>query len=130
MTSPLCSRTTPSPRTIYTVVVRRVPSLGSAAYLIRRSAAARFCSLPVLDQTISAAFNDFRLWLRVLELEPFAVMQDGEKQHYSWIGGPRPGRFEKLARSIRIPNRLVRLYGFRVALSLELQRFRRSFDRG
>jgi GR25 family glycosyltransferase involved in LPS biosynthesis len=55
----------------YTVVVRRVPSLGSAAYLIRRSAAARFCSLTVLDQTISAAFNDFRLWLRVLELEPW-----------------------------------------------------------
>ncbi len=114
----------------FTVVVRRVPSLGSAAYLIRRSAAARFCSLLVVDQSIGAAFNDFRLWLRVLELEPFAVMQDGEKQHYAWIGGPRPRRLEKLARSIRIPNRLVRLYGFRVALALELQRFRRSFDRG
>jgi hypothetical protein len=113
----------------WTVVVRREPSRGSAAYLIRQSAAARFCNLPVLDQPIGAAFNDFRLWLRVLELEPFPVIQDGEKSHYNWHPGPRPPPWQKLVRSVRMRNRLVRLYGPRVALRMELQRFSRSFDR-
>ncbi len=113
----------------WAVIVRREPSRGSAAYLISRSAAARFCNLPVLDQPIGAAFNDFRLWLRVFELEPFPVIQDGEKSHYNWQPGPRPPRWQKLVRSLRMRDRLLRLYGPRVALGIELQRFSRSFDR-
>src|SRR5438874_2425082 len=58
--------------------VSSMQSMGAAAYLIRRSAAARFCALPVLDQEIDSAFGDFRLSLRVLELDPYAVVQDRE----------------------------------------------------
>src|ERR1051326_740173 len=108
----------------FVIIVRRVPSLGSAAYLIRRSAAARFCALPVLDRTVGAAFDDFRLSLRVLETEPFAVTQDGDHSHYTFRPGPRPPRLEKFARSVRMRIKVLRAHGLRVALALELQRFR------
>jgi len=114
----------------YAVVVGMTPSMGAAAYLIRRSAAARFCSLPVLDQEIDSAFNDFRLSLRVLELDPYAVIQDRATptlvsfQQYPAGFRREPSWWQRLVLPLRKRERLLRLYGFRVALALELQKFR------
>ena len=115
----------------YAVIVGMTPSMGAAGYLIRRAAAARFCSLPVLDQEIDSAFNDFRLSLRVLELDPYAVVQDRETEtlvsFQQYPGGFRrkPSFWERLALPLRKRWRVLRLYGPRVALALELQKFRR-----
>jgi len=111
----------------YAVIVRRTPSRGSTAYLIRRSAAARLCSLPVIDRSVDASFDDPKLLLRVLELEPFPVVQ--EVPRYTFKPGPRPAKLEKFLRSVRRRERLIRLHGLRVALALDLQRFQSSFDR-
>lgn len=111
----------------YAVIVRRTPSRGSTAYLIRRSAAVRFCSLPTIDRSVDASFEDPKLLLRVLELEPFPVAQ--ELSRYTFKPGPRPPKLEKFLRSVRMRTRLIRLHGFRLTLALELQRFRSSFDR-
>jgi hypothetical protein len=114
----------------YSVVVGMTPSLGGAAYLLRRAAAVRLCSLPVLDQGCDEAFNDFRLSLRVLELEPYPVVQDGETatlltfQQYPPGFKREAGVLQKLLDSLRKRQRLVRLYGLRVAIALELQKFR------
>jgi glycosyl transferase, family 25 len=59
------------------VIITNRPSVGSAAYLVRRDAARRICSLPVIDQTSDYVFQDTRLRLRVLEMNPFCVQQDG-----------------------------------------------------
>ena len=115
----------------YSVIVGMTPSMGAAGYLIRRAAAARFCSLPVLDQEIDSAFNDFRLSLRVLELYPYAVVQDRETgtlvsfQQYPRGFRRKPSFWERVALPLRKRWRVLRLYGPRVALALELQKFRR-----
>lgn len=115
------------------VVVREAPSLGAAAYLIRRSAAARFCSLPAIDQVIDLAFDDPRLHLRVLELEPFPAIQDPNIPSSIIITRSVPReppwrvRFiEKVVKSARKRTRRWKLYGFRVVLSLEWQKFRQT----
>jgi GR25 family glycosyltransferase involved in LPS biosynthesis len=113
----------------YRVVVRMVPSLGSAAYLIRRTAAIRFCELPVIDRAIDAAFDDSRLKLRVLELDPFPAVQDGETPPLYGITlppRPRANWARKLVSSMRRRYHIVRLYGPKIAFFLETQRFRRS----
>src|SRR5216684_5451432 len=63
---------------IYSVVVGTTPTMGAAAYLLTRLAAQHFCGLSTLDQTPDEAFGDPRLALRVLELDPFAAIQDRE----------------------------------------------------
>ena len=104
--------------------------MGAAGYVIRRSAAARFCSLSVLDQEIDSAFNDFRLSLRVLELDPYAVVQDRATptlvsfQQYPAGFRLEPNWWQRLVLPLRKRERLLRLYGVRVALALELQKFR------
>jgi glycosyl transferase, family 25 len=114
----------------YAVVVGMTPSMGAAGYLIRRAAAARFCGLEVLDQEIDSAFNDFRLSLRVLELDPYAVVQDRTTptlvsfQQYPAGFRTLPNWWQRLVLPLRKRGRLLRLYGFRVALALELQKFR------
>src|SRR5262249_54735991 len=57
----------------YEVIITSRPSVGSAAYLLRRDAARHICSLPVLDQGSDYVFQDPRLRLRVLEMHPFCV---------------------------------------------------------
>jgi GR25 family glycosyltransferase involved in LPS biosynthesis len=111
----------------YAVIVRRTPSRGSTAYLIRRSAATRLCSLPVIDRSVDVSFDDPKLLLRVLELEPFPVVQEAPRCTFK--SGPRPRKLEKFLRSVRRRKRLIQLHGFRVALALDLQRFQSRFDR-
>ena len=114
----------------YSVIVGMTPSMGAAGYLIRRAAAARFCGLPVLDQEIDSAFNDFRLSLRVLELDPYAVVQDRATptlvsfQQYPAGFRREPDFRQRLLLPLRKRARLLRLHGLRVALALELQKFR------
>src|SRR5262249_53578071 len=60
----------------YDVIITNRASVGAAAYLLRRDAARRICSLPVLDQASDYVFQDTRLRLRVLEMDPFCVRQD------------------------------------------------------
>jgi GR25 family glycosyltransferase involved in LPS biosynthesis len=109
-------------------------SAGSAAYLIRRSAAERFCALPILDLAIDLQFSDARLGLRVFELEPFPVVQDRQTESacgYQRYANPprshstgRPSILERLRGSIRKRIRVVQTYGPRIALRLELARLR------
>jgi GR25 family glycosyltransferase involved in LPS biosynthesis len=61
----------------YDVIITSRASVGGAAYLLRRDAARRICSLPVIDQPNDYIFQDPRLRLRVLEMNPFCVQQDG-----------------------------------------------------
>ncbi len=107
----------------YNVMVG-TPSLGAAAYLITRSAAARFCALPVLDQITDVGFGDPRLGLRVLNLEPYPVKQVGPTSlahgPFREPDKPRPGRFARLALSIRKRAMFVRLYGLRAAIKMDL----------
>jgi glycosyl transferase, family 25 len=106
-------------------VMAGTPSLGTAAYLIQRSAAARFCALPVMDGPIDVAFGDFRLQLRVLDLEPYPVKQNGTPTQTAQQPFPRRhrarlGRFAQFALSIRKRTMFVRLYGLRAAIKMDL----------
>src|SRR5713226_4179087 len=112
----------------YRFIVRKSASMGSGGYLITRSAAARFCRLPSIDQNVEAAFNDFRLRLRVFEVQPFPVIQDAKN---SCVDDTRRFKsraplFKRLALSVRKRHRLVQVYGVKTALLLEIQRFRRK----
>jgi GR25 family glycosyltransferase involved in LPS biosynthesis len=113
----------------YCVVVGMTPSMASAAYLLTTSAARRFCSLPVLDQMPDEAFGDLRLALKVLELHPYAVVQDRETptmvnlQSY----GNRPQQFRRnlvarLLHSMRKRAHIIRAHGPRIAIAIEMQR--------
>jgi hypothetical protein len=102
-------------------------SIGATAYLITRRAAQRCCALPVIDQASDLIFSDLRLGLRVLDLEPYPVTQDGTP---SEIGArafkkvkPRLGRFAQLMLSIRKRSMFVRLYGLRAAIAMDAARF-------
>jgi GR25 family glycosyltransferase involved in LPS biosynthesis len=112
----------------YRFIVRKSASFGSGGYLITRSAAARFCHLPLIDQNVDAAFNDFRLRLRVVEVQPFPVIQNAENPRvdYTRRFKSRARLFKRLARSVRKRHHLVQVYGFQTALLLEIQRFRRK----
>src|SRR5229473_1431996 len=110
----------------YRFIVRKSASMGSGGYLITRSAAARFCRLPAIDQNVEAAFNDFRLRLRVFEVQPFPVIQDAKNSRVDddTRFKSRAPLFKRLALSVRKRHRLVQVYGVKVALLLEIQRFR------
>lgn len=101
-------------------------SIGAAAYLIRRGAASRSCALPVIDQASDLIFSDLRLGLRVLDLEPYPVVQDatpseiGERRPQ--FRKPRLSRLEQLRLSIRKRAMFVRLYGIRAAIMMDLAR--------
>jgi GR25 family glycosyltransferase involved in LPS biosynthesis len=103
---------------------------GSAAYLLRRSAAQRFCNLRVMDMAIDVLFGDSRLDLRVFELDPFPAFQDGltpaglSRQFgrygpapFHFMSGRRP-RFQRLIDSARKRWRMVRVYGAWTALRI------------
>jgi hypothetical protein len=111
----------------YNVIVG-TPSLGAAAYLITRSAAARFCALPVLDQITDVGFGDLRLGLRVLDLEPYPVKQNAPPQlhpptHFLGPHKPRLSRLAQLALSVRKRAKFVRLYGLQAAIKMDIGKF-------
>jgi GR25 family glycosyltransferase involved in LPS biosynthesis len=114
----------------YDVVVTILPSQGSAAYLVRREAAKRICSLDVIDQGADLVFGDPRLRLRVLEMEPFCAWQDSETessvkaQPIASYTPQRPGRLEGFLQSTRRKIAIARVHGPLVLLRLELKRIR------
>jgi GR25 family glycosyltransferase involved in LPS biosynthesis len=119
----------------YEVIITSRPSVGSAAYLLRRDAARRICSLPVIDQTSDYVFQDTRLRLRLLEMNPFCVEQDGatgtqlvhlpnqtfvpENQWSIW----------RWIESVRRKAILASIYGPTILLRLEFQRVERWLNR-
>jgi GR25 family glycosyltransferase involved in LPS biosynthesis len=114
----------------YEVIITSRPSVGCAAYLLRRDAARRICSLPVLDQGPDYVFQDPRRRLRVLEMNPFCVQQDGATEtqlRYS----PNPTyvpesqwSFRRLVESTGRKLLMGRIYGPVVLARFELQRLR------
>ena len=119
----------------YEVIITSRPSVGCAAYLLRRDAARRICSLPVLDQGPDYVFQDPRLRLRVLEMDPFCVQQDcvteSQLRH-----APNPTYvpesqwdIRRLITSVRRKAALASIYGPMVMARLELQRIERWLSR-
>ncbi len=112
----------------YSINVGVYPSMGTAAYLIHQSAAARFCQRAVIDQPIDLAFGDYRLALRVLELTPYPAAQDHGLPRLAGCQpavikpSVRPSAIRRLARSALRRYARVRAYGWRTALALELTR--------
>lgn len=113
----------------YSVVVGMTPSGASAGYLLTRSAAQRLCNLTVLDQMPDEAFGDPRLALKVLELDPYPVVQDRETSttvNLQSYGQP-PRQFRRnlsvrVVRSLRQRIRVIQAYGPRIALAIEMQK--------
>jgi len=119
----------------YEVIITSRPSVGAAAYLLRRDAARRICSLPVIDQMSDYVFQDTRLRLRVLEMDPFCVEQDGatgtqlahqpnrtfvpENQWSIW----------RWIESVRRKATVASIYGPAVLLRLEFQRIGQWLNR-
>jgi len=115
------------------VFVARSPSGGSAGYLLRRSAAQRFCSLSIIDTLIDVVFADPRLALRVVELQPYPARQDrltpelcgfqplAERPFYI-VSGRQPFLQRQMA-SIRKRARFIRLHGARLGVLMELQQW-------
>ena len=119
----------------YDVVITNRVSVGSAAYLLRRAAARRICSLPVIDQTSDYVFQDTRLRLRVLEMNPFCVEQDGAtatqifhlpNQSYRAENQWSPRR---MFVSVKRKAMLASIYGPAVLARLEFQRIERWLNR-
>jgi len=114
----------------YDVIITNRPSVGSAAYLLRREAARRICGLPVIDQTSDYVFQDPRLRLRVLEMHPFCVHQDaasGTQLHHSPVEtyvAKSEWSFGRLVESTRRRLMMARIYGPLVFVRFELQRLR------
>jgi len=112
---------------VYDVIITNRPSVGSAAYLLRRDAARRICSLPVIDQTSDYVFQDTRLRLRVLEMDPFCIRQDATNTQLDHL----PNRayveesqwaFRRLMESTRRKILMGRIYGPLMLARFELQR--------
>ena len=114
----------------YEVIITSRPSVGSAAYLLRRDAARHICSLPVLDQGSDYVFQDPRLRLRVLEMHPFCVQQDAEngtQLHHApneTYVARSEWSFGRLVESTRRKILMARIYGPLVLARFELQRLR------
>jgi GR25 family glycosyltransferase involved in LPS biosynthesis len=119
----------------YEVIITSRTSVGSAAYLLRRDAARRICGLRVIDQGSDYIFQDPRLRLRVLEMDPFCVAQDGETgtqlrhapngtyvAQSQWSIGRWIGSLKRKAV-------LASIYGPAILARLEFQRIERWLDR-
>jgi GR25 family glycosyltransferase involved in LPS biosynthesis len=114
----------------YDVIITNRPSVGSAAYLLRRDAARRICSLRLIDQTSDYVFQDTRLRLRVLEMDPFCIRQEGATgtqldhmpnrayvEESQWA-------FRRLMESTQRKLLMGRIYGPLMLARFELQRLR------
>jgi GR25 family glycosyltransferase involved in LPS biosynthesis len=117
------------------VIVTNRPSVGSAAYLLRRDAARRMCGLPVLDQTSDSIFQDTRLRLRVLEMNPFCVQQDlatGTQLLHSpnrAFVAENQWSIRRLIASVKRKAILASIYGPTILARLEFQRIERWLNR-
>jgi glycosyl transferase family 25 len=117
------------------VIVTNRPSVGSAAYLLRRDAARRICGLPVVDQTSDSVFQDTRLRLRVLEMNPFCVQQDAatgtqllNAPNQSYVP-ENQWSIKRMMRSVRRKAALASIYGPTILARLEFQRIERWLNR-
>jgi GR25 family glycosyltransferase involved in LPS biosynthesis len=117
------------------VIITSRPSVGGAGYLLRRAAARRICSLPVLDQMADYVFQDTRLRLRVLEMDPFCVQQDGATPsqipflpNASYVP-ERKLSISRLLGSLKRKVMLASIYGPRTFAQLEFRRIARWLDR-
>jgi len=114
----------------YEVIITSRPSVGSAAYLLRRDAARRICSLPVIDQGSDYVFQDPRLLLRVLEMDPFCVQQDSatgtQLEHLpnQTYTARSEWSFRRLVESTERKLLMGRIYGPMMLARFELQRLR------
>jgi|ERR1051326_660624 GR25 family glycosyltransferase involved in LPS biosynthesis len=112
------------------LVLGRTPSGGAAAYLLRRTAAIRFCSLSVIDMMTDLVFGDPRLGFRVFELQPYPAHQDRLTPELCGFQslGHRPFHFStghqpwlsRLAASIEKRTRFARLHGLGPAFRMEI----------
>jgi GR25 family glycosyltransferase involved in LPS biosynthesis len=119
----------------YEVIITNRPSVGSAAYLLRRDAARRICSLPVLDQASDYVFQDTRLRLRVFEMNPFCVRQDGATEtqlrhlpNQTYVPEDQ-WSVKRLIESVKRKAILASIYGPTMLARLEFQRMERWFNR-
>ncbi len=119
----------------YDVIITNRPSVGAAAYLLRRDAARRIGGLPVLDQTSDSVFQDTRLRLRVLEMDPFCVQQDGatgtqllHAPNETYVP-ENQWSIKRMIRSVQRKAALAAIYGPAVLIRLEFQRIARWLDR-
>jgi GR25 family glycosyltransferase involved in LPS biosynthesis len=120
----------------YDVVISSRPAVGSAGYILRRDAARRICGLPVLDWTCDYIFQDTRLRLRVLEMNPFCVRQDetmGSQMPASLsipehVAEPR-WSIARLVESVKRKAMIAAIHGPRMLARLELQRIGRWLGR-
>jgi glycosyl transferase family 25 len=119
----------------YDVIITNRPSVGAAAYLLRRDAARRICDLPVIDQTSDSVFQDTRLRLRVLEMNPFCVQQDGATGTQLLHSPNRDyvpenqWSIKRMIRSVKRKVVLASIYGPAVLARLEFQRIERWFNK-
>ena len=115
----------------YDVIVTNRVSVGSAGYLLRRDAARRICSLPVIDQTSDYVFQDTRLRLRVLEMNPFCIEQDlateSQVLHFPNEGFVPENKWSlgRLVGSLRRKAMVASIYGPKTFARLEFQRIER-----
>ena len=116
------------------MVITNRPAVGSAGYILRRDAARRICTLPVLDRTCDYIFQDTRLRLRVLEMHPFCVRQEGESLMPQTLANPGfvPESRWSIARfveSVRRKAAIAAIYGPKTFARLEFQRIERWLKR-
>lgn len=118
------------------MVITSRPAVGSAGYILRREAARRICSLPVLAWANDYIFQDTRLHLRVLEMSPFCIRQDEAIESdmprslpiSSFVpASERP--IGRLAASLKRKAMIASIFGARTLARLELQRITRQFNR-
>ncbi len=117
------------------VIITNRPSVGAAAYLLRRNAARRICALPTIDQTSDSVFQDTRLRLRVLEMHPFCVQQDGATET-QLLHAPNKAfvpenqwSIVRMTRSIKRKAALASIYGPGILARLEFQRIERWLEK-
>jgi GR25 family glycosyltransferase involved in LPS biosynthesis len=115
----------------YDVIITNRPSVGSAGYLLRRNAARRICNLPVIDQTSDYVFQDTRLRLRVLEMNPFCVQQDlatgSQLLHLpnQMFVAESQWSIRRLVESVKRKAAVASIYGPKTFARLEFQRIER-----
>jgi glycosyl transferase family 25 len=119
----------------YDVIITNRVSVGSAGYLLRRDAARRICRLPVIDQTSDYVFQDTRLRLRVLEMNPFCVEQDlatdTQLRHLPNEAFVPENQWSiaRLIDSLKRKGAVASIYGPKTFARLEFQRIARWLNR-
>jgi GR25 family glycosyltransferase involved in LPS biosynthesis len=115
----------------YDVIITNRTSVGSAAYLLRRDAARRICRLPTLDQASDYVFQDTRLRLRVLEMDPFCAWQDpatntqlSHSPNRAYVP-ENQWALRRMIESVKRKAAIASIYGPKTFARLEFQRIER-----